>query len=168
MSLANDVRGEIKAARKLHLSWRTKLFIFIVGAPMTFLFALYGRLELALPLMNTIGVLGLMIVLKWKLRAHAWFWITMAVIAALHVPLILFVPWGTKWFPALAIAVIDSLDFCLILWILELLSGNSRKSRILPMKVAIPPVVRRSPLIGNEEGTTRFTARAFLVHQTRR
>ena len=59
-----------------------------------------------------------MIAFKRKLWRHAWFWGTMAVIAALHVPLILFVPWGTKWVPALAIAVIDSADFCLILWIL--------------------------------------------------
>jgi len=59
-----------------------------------------------------------MFVLKWRLRRHAWFWITMTVIVALHVPLILFVPWGTRWVPALAIAAIDSLDFCLILWIL--------------------------------------------------
>ena len=32
--------------------------------------------------------------LKWKLRRHAWFWGTMAILAALHVPLILFVPSG--------------------------------------------------------------------------
>ena len=47
----------------------------------------------------------------------------MTVIVALHVPLILFVPWGTRWVPALAIAAIDSLDFCLILWILSFV-GN--------------------------------------------
>jgi len=47
----------------------------------------------------------------------------MTVIVALHVPLILFVPWGTRWVPALAIAAIDSLDFCLVLWILSFV-GN--------------------------------------------
>ncbi|MGH9734139.1 MAG: hypothetical protein ACRD8A_06075 [Candidatus Acidiferrales bacterium] len=117
MSEISDAKREIQEAKKLRLSWRTKLLIIVIGAPTTFLFALYGRLELALPLMNILGVLGLMILFKWKLRKQAWFWITLAVIAALHVPLILFVPWGTKWVPALAIAVIASLDFCLILWI---------------------------------------------------
>ena len=52
-----------------------------------------------MPIWNSVAVLGLMFVLKWRLRPHAWFWITMAVIAALHVPLILFVPWGTTWSP---------------------------------------------------------------------
>ena len=42
-----------------------------------------------------------------------------AILAALHVPLVLYVPWTTKWVPALAIAAIDSADFCVILAILS-------------------------------------------------
>jgi len=53
----------------------------------------------------------------------------MAVIAALHVPLILFVPWTTRWVPALAIAVIDSVDFCLILWILAVIEKVMREPK---------------------------------------
>lgn len=130
MSQINDLKREIQEAKKLRLSWRAKLLIIVIGAPTTFLFALYGKLELALPLMNIIGVLGLMILFKWKLRKRAWFWITMAVIAALHVPLILFVPWGTRWVPALAIAVVDSVDFCLILWALTIVGKFMGKPKI--------------------------------------
>jgi hypothetical protein len=82
------------------------------------LFDKFRKLELVLPTLNSIAVVGFILVLKRKLWRHAWFLGTMAVIAALHVPLVLFVPWTTRWVPALAIAVIDSLDFCLILWIL--------------------------------------------------
>jgi hypothetical protein len=42
----------------------------------------------------------------------------MIFIAALHVPLILLIPWTTQWVPALAIGVIDSADFCVIIWVL--------------------------------------------------
>ena len=42
----------------------------------------------------------------------------MTIIAALHVPLVLFIPWTTKWVPALAIATIDSVDLIVILAIL--------------------------------------------------
>ena len=65
-----------------------------------------------------------MLALKRKLWRQPWFWGTMAAIAALHVPLILFVPWGTKWVPAVAIAVIDSADFRLILWILAVVEKS--------------------------------------------
>jgi hypothetical protein len=118
MSLANDVGGEIKAAKKLRLPWWGVLCGIIGSFLCAWLFDNFGKLELVLPTLNSIAVLGFMLVLKRKLWRHSWFWGIMAVIASLHVPLILFVPWSTKWVPALAIAVIDSLDFCLILWIL--------------------------------------------------
>ena len=118
MSQMNELKLEIQEAKKLHLSWRTRLFIFIVGAPAVFLFAVYGRLELAMPLMIIIGMHGLVILFKWKLRRHAWFWIAMMVSAALHVPVILFAPWTARWVTALAITVGATADFFLILWVL--------------------------------------------------
>ena len=118
MSQINELKREIQELKNRRLSWRAKLFIVLIGAPMVFLFALYGGLELAMPLTITISALGFVVYLKWKLRQHAWFWITMTVIAALHVPLILFVPWTTKWVPGWAVAGFATVDFVLILWVL--------------------------------------------------
>ena len=120
MSLGNDVGNEIKAAKKLRLPWWGVLCGIVGSFLCAWLFDNFGKLDLVLPALNSIAVLGFMLVLKRKLWRHAWFWGIMAVIAALHVPLVLFVPWGSKWVPALAIAAIDSLDFCLILWILAI------------------------------------------------
>ena len=118
MSLTNDVRSDIKAAKKLRLPWWGVLFGIIGAFLCAWLFDNFGKLELVLPALNGVAVLGFMLVLKRKLWPHAWFWITMAVLAAFHILLVLFVPWASRWIPALAIAVIDSADFCLILWIL--------------------------------------------------
>lgn len=120
MSLARDVRRDIKAAKKLRMPGWVVVCVIIASFLCAWLFDNFGKLELVLPILNSILVLGFMLVLKRKLRRYAWFWGAMAVIAALHVPLILSFPWTTRWFPALAIAVIDSVDFCLILWILAL------------------------------------------------
>jgi hypothetical protein len=57
--------------------------------------------------------------MRWRLKQHGWFWLTMIVLAALHVPLILFVPWTTKWVPALAIIPIGIADLYLMLWVLS-------------------------------------------------
>ena len=122
MSLANDVRSELKAAKKLRLPWWGVLCGIIGSFLCAWLFDDFGKLGLVLPTLNSIAVLGFMLVLKRKLWRHTWFWGTMAVLAALHVPLILFGPWSTRWVPALAIAVVDSLDFCLILWILAVVA----------------------------------------------
>jgi hypothetical protein len=130
MSQINDLKREIQEAKKLHLSWGTRLLIFTVGAPTVFLFGIYGRLELAMPLIVIIGMHGLVIYFKWKLRRHAWFWIAMTVSAALHVPLILFVPWHTRWVPGPALAVIATADFCLILWILDVVGKLAERSKL--------------------------------------
>ncbi len=81
--------------------------------------------------MNTILVLCFILFLKRRLWSHPWFWVTMAVVALLHIPLILFVPWGTKWVPALVFAGIDTADFCLIIWIFVLLGKFLTESETL-------------------------------------
>jgi hypothetical protein len=125
----NELRSEIREAKKLRLPWQTKPIIFIVGATSAYLFALYGRLAWAMPLMITTGVLGLVILFKRKLWNRRWFWVSMVAIAVLHILLILFVPWTTSWVPALAISVVASADFCLILWILLVVGKSMEGSK---------------------------------------
>lgn len=120
MSIIRGVNDDIKAAKRIWLPWWVVLCWMAVCALIVWPLVEFGRFDLATPILNCIGVLGFAIAFKRKLMRCAWFWITMTIIAGLHVPLILFVPWTTKWIPALAIAGIDSLDFCLILWILAI------------------------------------------------
>ena len=137
MSLANDVKSDIKATRKMRLPWWAVLCLLIGGMPLPWLFDHFGRLDLMLPTWNCVAVLGIILVLKWKLRRHTWFWGTMAILAALHVPLILFVPWTTKWVPAIAIAAIGSADLIVMLAILAVVGKfTSARSDDRPVNAA--------------------------------
>lgn len=118
MRVPRDLKKDIKRAKKIRLPWWALLCLGIGVLPIYWLFDHFGKLELALPTLNCVGVFGFAIDVKWELRARVWFWITMAIIGALHVLLILFVPWTTNWVPAMTIAGIDSLDFVAILAIL--------------------------------------------------
>jgi hypothetical protein len=119
MSQINELKREIHEAKKLRLSWRTQLLMIVIGTPTLFLYLVYGgRLERVWPFMITIGMLGIVIRFKWKLRRQMWFWVTMAVIAVLHILWVLFVPWTTKWIPVFVYIGIATADFVLILWIL--------------------------------------------------
>ena len=119
MSQINELKREIHEAKKLRLSWRTQLLMIVIGTPTVFLYLVYGgRLERVWPFMITIGMIGIVIRFKWKLRRQTWFWVTMAVIAVLHVSWVLFVPWTTKWIPVFVYIGIATADFVLILWIL--------------------------------------------------
>jgi hypothetical protein len=63
-------------------------------------------------------VLGLVIFavkLRWNLRRHAWFWVTIALILALHIPVLLFVRWPQTNIPTIAFAMPFGIaDFLLI------------------------------------------------------
>jgi hypothetical protein len=116
----NELKREIQEAKKLRrLSWRTQLLMIVIGIPTFYLYLIYGgRIELVWPSMLTVIVLGVVIRFKWKLRRQTWFWVTMAVIAVLHVLWVLFVPWTAKWIPVFVYTGLATVDFVLILWIL--------------------------------------------------
>jgi hypothetical protein len=129
MPLVNDIKDDIKEAKRIRLPWWAVLCLIIGSLPIYWLFDHFGRLNISLPMLNGIAVLGFILVVKRKLRRLAWFWIAMTIIAALHVPLVLFVPWTTRWVPALAIAAIDSADFCMILAILSVVGKFTERPK---------------------------------------
>jgi len=118
MSLKEDIKSEIKEAKRFRLPWRILWCLAIGVASIRLLLVHFGKSTIALPTSSYILVVGFTIALKPKLRRRLWFWITMTVITALHVPLILFVPWPTTWLPPLEIASIVSVDLILVLAIL--------------------------------------------------
>lgn len=119
MPLIQDIKNDIREAKKIRIPWWGVLLWMAACGLIDWLLISLGRFDLSLPALNSIAVVGFTIALKRKLGRHAWFWGTMAVLAALHIPLVLFVPWTSRWVPALAIAVIDSADFCVMLWIIS-------------------------------------------------
>lgn len=129
MPLADEIKTDIKAAKKIWLPWWAVLSLIIGGLPVVWLFDHFGKFNLFLPAFNCVTVLGFAIAVKRSLRRRVWFWITMTIIAALHVPLILFVPWTTKWVPALAIAAIDSADLIVMLAILAVVGKFVERSK---------------------------------------
>jgi hypothetical protein len=75
------------------------------------------------------------VAMRWKFKGRMWFWITMAFLAALHVPLILFIPWTTKWIPVLGIIPIGIADLYVMLWIIAKI-GKLMEKRTTPAKRA--------------------------------
>lgn len=104
----------------MRLPWWGILWV-IAGAAVAYsLFDRFGQATLARPILFSVAIIVITIALRWKLRGHAWFWITMAFLAALHVPLILFIPRTEKWIPALVITPIGIVDSYAMLWVVAI------------------------------------------------
>jgi hypothetical protein len=106
------------------------IFCVIVGSfLLSGLFEHFGRLELGIPTLASVFVLCLVVVLKWRLRVHIWFWVTIAFFVALHVVLLVTVPWTTKWVPAFTTAGICSIDTYAMLYAISII-GRLRHSDV--------------------------------------
>jgi hypothetical protein len=123
MQLAGDIKNDIKAVQQMRLPWWGVLCWMAGCALIVWPFYHAGRLDLARPVLYSIGMFGIAAAIKWKFRRHAWFWGTMTILAALHVLLILFVPWTTKWIPALVVIPIGIADLYVMLWVVSVV-GN--------------------------------------------
>ena len=84
------------------------------------LFDHFGKLSLARPAMTSAAMVIIAVAMRWKLKRHVWFWITMIVLAALHIPLVLLVPWTTRWVPAFVIIPIGMADLYVMLLIVSM------------------------------------------------
>ena len=140
MHIANDIEKEVKkdvktATKIQRLPWWGVLCLAVGSVPIFWLFDNFGRLDVALPVLNGIAVLGVAIAVKWKQRRRAWFWITMAVIVVLHGLAILYIPWTTRWVPATEIAGIFSIDLFVVFVILAIVEHFlERRKRLLSDK----------------------------------
>jgi hypothetical protein len=103
----------------MRLPWWGVLGVIFGTILLAFLFDHFGRFDLARPSFISVAMVALAIAMRWRLRRHVWFWITMIFLAALHLPLILFVPWTTKWVPAVVIAPFGIADLYAMLWVLS-------------------------------------------------
>ena len=119
MSITSDIKDDIKAPQQMRLPWWGVLCVVVSSALIAWLFDHFGRFELARPVMYNIAMLWIATAIKWKLRRHMWFWGTMTILAALHVLLVLLVPWTTKWIPALVVIPIAIADLYVMLCVVS-------------------------------------------------
>lgn len=111
----------MKENKQLRSSWKGVLAVMGGGTLSGLLFHHFGRFDLARPTLLSILAIVFAIVVKWELRRRVWFWAAIVAIATLHISLILYVPWTTRWIPALVITPILAADLAIIIAIIGLL-----------------------------------------------
>jgi hypothetical protein len=93
----------------------TGLKLGAILLPVFFLITFLYNADAGLATYMVLGVIVFAIKLRWYLRKHIWFWAVIAVILALHVPLIFMVRWPYGHVPTLFYAMpIGIADFLII------------------------------------------------------
>ena len=91
--------------------------------PVFFLFVYWGKADVGLAVVIVLAAMMVAIKIRWNLRKHVWFWAIIAVILALHVPLVFAVRWpqgnAPTLFYTLPFAFIDFLIISGALWVAE-------------------------------------------------
>jgi hypothetical protein len=87
------------------------LIVLVCSIPLFFVFAVLGNpgRGRAAGISAAVG----MIVIRacWNLRKHTWFWATAAVLLALHVFLVVRIPWDDKSYPGYTLLPFAALDY---------------------------------------------------------
>jgi hypothetical protein len=71
----------------------TGLIIAVILGPVFLLFIWLGKADMGLTVFIILAMAIFAIKLHWDLRKHIWFWGIIAIILALHVPLVFMVRW---------------------------------------------------------------------------
>ena len=99
----------------------TGLIITAFLAPVFVLFVYFGDADMGLTAMIVLGMIMCAIKIRWNLRNHVWFWATIILILALHVPLLLIIRWPQGKIPTIAYTMpLGIADFFVVLGALGL------------------------------------------------
>jgi multisubunit Na+/H+ antiporter MnhB subunit len=101
------------------LSKYTGLIIAALTSPVYLLFVYLDQPDIGLTAVYCLGTILLAIRVRWDLRKHAWFWVVMAVVLALHVPLIVSWRWPDRWIPGIALLPFAAADCAMILGVVR-------------------------------------------------
>ena len=93
----------------------TGLKILASVIPVFLLFIFLGRAEMGFAVSVGLGMIILAVKLQWEKRRYIWFWATIVVIFALHIPLFLIARVPKTKLPTLGLSLpIGVLDFAII------------------------------------------------------
>ena len=89
--------------------------IGVMLLPVFFVFVYLGKAEMGFNLVIVLGLSMIAVKLRWNLRKHAWFWATIVLILALHVPLLFIVRWPQSNVPTLAYSLPIGIAYFLLI-----------------------------------------------------
>jgi hypothetical protein len=100
--------------RKGRTDWTGPIIVALL-APVFFFFVYLGKAQMGFTACIVLGMVMLAIRFRWKLRIYAWFWGTIVLILALHIPLLFIVRWPHTNYPTIGFSMpLGIADFLIV------------------------------------------------------
>ena len=95
--LIRDLKSDFKATRRIRLQKWYWVSLIIGGLAILLVLLAVGKFELADMALGCFAGIICSVAIKWKFRGCSWFWITIAIVAALHIPIVMLVRFPEAW-----------------------------------------------------------------------
>lgn len=111
------------------MSGNGKAFVIIFSiSSAVYLFCLaIGEPDMALTASLCTAMIWVAIGMCWDLRTRVWFWIVIAIVSALHMPLLFIVHWPHYWIPGKALTPLGVVDCMIIVGIVRFVQRKIMK-----------------------------------------
>jgi len=96
------------------LTRKSALIVLLCALPFFFLFAALGDPAKGRAAATCAGMIATAALIGWDLRKRAWFWVTIAILALLHIPVVLLIPWTNKNYPGIVLLPGALLDLAVV------------------------------------------------------
>jgi len=84
-----------KEDRQYRLNWRQSLCLIAFSVLACWFLDLEGKFDISRPVLAGLGVIYIIVQLRWHLRNYVWFWVTIIFFFMLYSVLIFAVKWNT-------------------------------------------------------------------------
>jgi hypothetical protein len=96
-------------------SYYFALKVVLCVAPVMALFFVIGRADLARPACLAIAASVLAVRQKWEYHHRRWFWVVVAGVVLMHLPILIFFVFPNRWIPALLLMPLALADYVIMI-----------------------------------------------------
>ena len=111
---ANALVDEDNKSPFNRLTQKTAWVVLLIVLPIQFAFSHAGYPGKGRVAAICTGMIVTVVWMRWNLRVRVWFWVAIALLFFLHVPLIFMVSWTDRSYPGVALLPLALLDLALI------------------------------------------------------
>ena len=110
------------------LNRRVAFVALLLGVSFFFLFSSLGEPARGRTAGISVGMIVGAVWMRWDLRKRVWFWVTIAILVLLHVPLVLLVPWSNNNYPGVVLLPQGLLDLAVVYNCIKLVEKVMKRS----------------------------------------